>query len=215
MNRSIQTILAGVFSVITYSLDIGIYKWYLFSIAIFLFIWQLINIVWLDPKLKIILQYKLLTQYLEKLSSINNSDKMKSKIFTTSNFDVSPCWEIYFKQKQRDTDIRFNELNTMLEKINNHTYYLLCANKKSIGTDFIKLFSGTKELYETFSVLVQHENIQGINFNETNDTYNHFILLLEQSRNKCPEIKHTVLENLISPLSLPPSKIFYNPYAGV
>lgn len=181
-----------------------VYTWLWIITFILVVIWFIY--ILLESRLKLIERIKPVMKLLGNLSlKDSDSNRFISEVVQhpPKHLFPSPCWEKYFESKQRDVNKKFNEFNN---KIN--TYHLLYMNSASIVKEFTELVGDTKTLYEIFPDMLKWEGFNVPDCEIVRESYDIFIYALKDLWIKCPDIKNSVSENLLSPPVLP-SRIYY------
>ena len=171
--------LAGVVSLIAYEYDIIPKSWIVIISTIFLLLW-LLNMEYLDHKVGLVKKYAALMKLLQKHSRIQEIEitmKGWNPNSPQSHIDALK----YFNETKPKLDIKFNNLNTKLNKISVCRYYILITNSNIIGIEFFELVSDIKIFYDYFS---RPMNLK-------------FISVLEESQIEFPEMKKAMKSNLL------------------
>ncbi len=169
----------GVIGLVALIFDLIPKLWIEIIWFVLLVMW-LINMVWLEPKYKLIKEYNLLmisyTTYSLK-QTIDDSFKIMNPDLASHQWSRK-----YFDCKQADIDRKFKELHNILTKSINCRYYLIKTDTALIGSKYAELVGDTETLYGDFHYSIDYE----------------FISALKNSRDRFPEIKNAVPENLLS-----------------
>jgi len=180
-------------------------KWWIITPIFFLLVVWLINIM-LEPRRKLIEEYKSLMNPLENLTARNKSTSVWQVVMDTlRNKGLRPCWVYYFDEKGKNVNTAFYDLNVELKMLIIYPYILLYKNTPSIGEKFKSLVRNNKELYEKFIEVINTENIHkdAFNYEAIKKEHNEFYSLLKQSRNEFTELKTDFIDEFFAPLPEP------------
>lgn len=172
-------VIAAIFSSLS--------KWWIITPTLLLLVIWLINI-WLEHNLNLIIEYKSLMNFLERLSRDNFECKINVLVFLNDqviNKRLSPSQKHYFDTKGNEINIKFNNLNAKIDKCISFRYLLLNRKKThEIAMEFLDIVNDTEEFYKRFTGLLKTENLSKSfsGFDMVKKSYDAFVSALEQSR---------------------------------